>query len=332
MERPLLIDWSFTSRCNLTCPFCRGYAASELSTPQVLRLAAEMVALGPPRVIIEGGEPFLRPDLPQVIGTLNDGGIATTIFTNGTAVRFDWLTRVDRALVDVAVSVDADEPVLYQRLRPGADQDTVWRAVQHLGDAGLLSGVVVTASRLNLADVLHVAERARSSGAPCVTVIPIKPSPHYSELCLSPSEKADLYRRIAAYRREMGYTVFVDEPFFEPCFGRASGDPSGPVAARVEGCIFGRYMFVAADGRVAPCTFADMSLGSAADTSLSTLWRAIVDDPQLAAARDPSRRGGACGECHDLERCGGCRVVAAAAAGGDLCAPDPNCPRNWSGG
>lgn len=336
MERPLLIDWSFTARCNLTCPFCRGYASTELDATNALQLAAQIAALEPGRVILEGGEPFLRGDLPEVIRVLTEAGIPTTIFTNGTAVRFDWLDRLGSASVDVAVSVDAEEPALYQTLRPGADQQSVWRNIHQLGDAGKLSGVVITASKLNLADVLHVIDRARAAGVPSATVIPIKPSPLYAQLRLTAAQKAELYRQIAAYRQRVGYAVFVDEPFFEPCFGHAEVDPSGPVAAATAGCVFGRYMFIAADGQVAPCTFADFFLGSVADKPLSALWKALVADPRVRAARDLKRRvpplggqGDGCGACPDAESCGGCRVVSAAAARGDLCASDPNCPRNW---
>ena len=157
LDRPILVEWSFNARCNLTCPFCRGYASTELDATNALQLAAQIAALAPWRVILEGGEPFLRGDLPEVIRVLAEAGIPTTIFTNGTAVRFDWLARLGSASVDVAVSVDAEEPALYRTLRPGADQQSVWRNIRQLGDAGTLSGVVITASKLTSSTALAPA-------------------------------------------------------------------------------------------------------------------------------------------------------------------------------
>lgn len=328
MERPLLVDWSFTSRCNLTCPFCRGYARSELGRERTLALAAEIAALRPERVIIEGGEPFLRAELPDVAAVIGAAGIPVTIFTNGTSVRFAWLARLRGLPVDVAVSIDADDEATYRQARPGAELAAVWATVARLRESGNLAGVVITASALNLAEVLPVLERARAGGAPSASVIPVKPCPSYPRLRLSPAQKAVLYGQIAAYREATGYPIFVDEPFFEPCFGRGAAEPRGPVAAPGAGCIFGRYLFLAADGGVAPCTFAEARLGSVAQAPLASAWEAVTLDPAVAAARDRSRLGGHCGRCPDRERCGGCRVVSAAASGGDLCAPDPNCPRN----
>mgnify|MGYP005854419959 CR=1 FL=1 len=330
LPRPLLVDWSFTSRCNLACPFCRGYSRHELDRERTLALAGEIAALRPERVIIEGGEPFLRAELPEVAATIAAAGIPVTIFSNGTAVRFDWLAELQGLPVDVAVSIDADDEAAYRRARPGADLAAVWHGVRGLRQAGALSGVVITASALNLAEVLPVIERARASGAPSASVIPIKPCPSYPRLRLAPARKAELYRQIASYRETTGYPIFVDEPFFEPCFGRDSAGPLGPVAAPGAGCAFGKYLFLAADGGVAPCTFADLRVGSVAQATLAAAWAAINLDPAIAAARDRRGLGGECGRCADRERCGGCRVVSAAAAGGDLCAPDPNCPRNHS--
>ena len=101
------------------------------------------------------------------------------------------------------------------------------------------------------------------------------------------------------------------------------------MAAPAQGCIFGRYLFIDADGNVAPCTFADFRVGSVRASSLASLWEALAVDPRVAPARDRPAAKGNCATCPDLARCGGCRVVSAAASGGDFTAADPNCPRNW---
>ncbi len=326
MERPLLIDWSFTSRCNLACPFCRGYATVELDRQRTVILAAEITALRPERVMVEGGEPFLRAELPEVAELIAGAGIPLTIFSNGTAVRFEWLARLRNLPVDVAVSIDADDESVYRQVRPGADLATVWQTVHRLQESGSLSGIIITASALNVAEVLPVLQRARARGAPGATVIPIKPCPSYQQLRLTAGQKTGLYRQIASYREDTGYPIFVDEPFFEPCFGGGQGDAQGSVAAAGAGCIFGRYLFLGADGSVSPCTFAD-SVASVARSPLAAAWQAISVDPEIVRARDRSQLGGHCGVCPDRARCGGCRVVSAAASG-DWGAADPNCPRN----
>lgn len=45
-------------------------------------------------VAISGGEPFLRPDLPEIVRSLADLGIQTTIITNGTLIQDRILRRL----------------------------------------------------------------------------------------------------------------------------------------------------------------------------------------------------------------------------------------------
>ena len=45
-------------------------------------------------VALSGGEPFLRPDLPEIVECLTDLGIQTTIITNGTLIQDSVLRRL----------------------------------------------------------------------------------------------------------------------------------------------------------------------------------------------------------------------------------------------
>src|SRR4029434_3845650 len=70
---PHIIAWSLTRRCNLECAHCyiaagpHESAESELDTAECLRIAAEILEVNPaPILILSGGEPLLRQDLPEI--------------------------------------------------------------------------------------------------------------------------------------------------------------------------------------------------------------------------------------------------------------------------
>src|SRR5215831_469593 len=65
-----------TNRCNMTCSFCtfpqNAVAASEeLTLDDFRRLASELTGLGRFLISIEGGEPFVRLDLVDIVRELS---------------------------------------------------------------------------------------------------------------------------------------------------------------------------------------------------------------------------------------------------------------------
>lgn len=110
--------WFYTNfHCNLACGYCLTEssptsARRHLDREIVEALAWEAVGLGFTSFGITGGEPFVRPDMPDLVGSL--GRIAPTIvLTNGTL----FTDRLVAALTDLAtlpvalqISIDSDDP------------------------------------------------------------------------------------------------------------------------------------------------------------------------------------------------------------------------------
>ena len=73
-ERPFIVIWEVTRACQLVCTHCRADAIrrrnpSELSTEQGKELLNDLAAFGTPRplIVLTGGDPFERPDLPELV-------------------------------------------------------------------------------------------------------------------------------------------------------------------------------------------------------------------------------------------------------------------------
>ena len=81
-QRPLRdLRISVTDRCNFRCPYCMpkeifGPGHAFLRDPQLMtlgeltRIARAFTALGVEKVRLTGGEPLLRPDVPDLIRAL----------------------------------------------------------------------------------------------------------------------------------------------------------------------------------------------------------------------------------------------------------------------
>src|SRR5687767_10935276 len=87
---------SVMDRCNFRCPYCMpkeqfhdNYrflkAAERLSFEEIVRLTGLFVELGVKKIRLTGGEPLLRPNLPELVGELTslDGVQDVALTTNG---------------------------------------------------------------------------------------------------------------------------------------------------------------------------------------------------------------------------------------------------------
>ena len=114
--------WIYTNfDCNLACDYCcarSGPAAQKRRFPVELArdVVAEFVAQGGRELLLTGGEPFLHPELDQLVGTVPEQ-VAVTILTNAMVVgrgrRRAMLEALDRQRVVLQVSLDSADDVLH---------------------------------------------------------------------------------------------------------------------------------------------------------------------------------------------------------------------------
>ena len=72
-------------------------------------------------VLVQGGEPLLRRDLPEILEDLSAIGFHLTLITNGTKITASLVERLGRLPVAISVSLDTLDREKYRRIR-GADQ------------------------------------------------------------------------------------------------------------------------------------------------------------------------------------------------------------------
>ena len=92
-----------TARCNGRCPIClwRDPGLTELDTETVKWLYDEAGRAGLAQLVVWGGEPLLRQDLPELLLAARRAGLLTTLITNGWLLSERW--RELRGRVDVLI-------------------------------------------------------------------------------------------------------------------------------------------------------------------------------------------------------------------------------------
>ena len=110
--------------CNLACDYCcvRSSPRAEpraLPLEDVRRAAAEAPGAGVRELLVTGGEPFLRPDIGEVLRACA-AALPTTVLTNGllfAGKRRLVLRAIPRDRVVIQISLDSPTPQLHDRHR-----------------------------------------------------------------------------------------------------------------------------------------------------------------------------------------------------------------------
>jgi molybdenum cofactor biosynthesis enzyme MoaA len=110
-DAPVYVQFYITARCNLTCAQCNIiYANSdvrECTLDEIRRIADNFRTMKVAMVLLTGGEPFARRDLPEIIEAFESRGIHVRMQTNGLASDERIQEVVEKGGRDISISLDS---------------------------------------------------------------------------------------------------------------------------------------------------------------------------------------------------------------------------------
>jgi len=137
--------WMYSNyHCNMACTYCLTDSAPssprrQLGAESMVTVARQAADLGFRALGVTGGEPFLRPDLPETVATMA-GILPTVVLSNATQFVGSRMERL-RPLVDtdvaVQISLDWADAAANDELRAPDNYARVVEAVPRLVDMGI---------------------------------------------------------------------------------------------------------------------------------------------------------------------------------------------------
>ena len=139
-KRPFDVYLQVTNRCNMKCSFCEFPAKAatpkeELTLDEFRAVSRQLSEMGRMLISIEGGEPFVRGDLVDIVRAFSDDHIVV-VYTNGWYVTPENAKELFAAgMTQVGVSIDfPDQRHDAKRALPGSFERAA-RAVELFRDA-----------------------------------------------------------------------------------------------------------------------------------------------------------------------------------------------------
>jgi SynChlorMet cassette radical SAM/SPASM protein ScmE len=322
MNTPRTVDIAITNRCNLRCKYCSHFSSGgdvdkDLPLEDWLEFFLELNRCAVMNVTLEGGEPFCRGDLKELILGIVHNLMRFNILSNGTLITDDmaaFLASTGRC-DGVQVSIDGSIPQTHDACRGEGNFLRAIEGIRHLQKHHVPVSVRVTIHRHNIRDLERIAGLLLDEiGLPSFSTN----AASYMGLCRRNAEQVQLTveERFLAMetllklnRKYSGKISAAAGPLAEATHwlemeqARQKGQARIPGRGYLTGCSGPMSKIaVRADGIMAPCIqMSHMELGRINRDDLHGVW---LNHPELQKIRD--RRTVA---LSDFEFCQGCDYI-----------------------
>ena len=135
-NQPIYVQFYITARCNLTCQQCNIIYANadtrECTISEIEKIADNLAELGVAIVLLTGGEPFIRRDIPEIIKAFESRGIHVRMQTNGLAKEEQIHAAVEAGGHDISISLDSLRAKTQDKVN--GDYEGTWaKAIEAIG-------------------------------------------------------------------------------------------------------------------------------------------------------------------------------------------------------
>ena len=347
-DRPLLAIWEVTQACDLACVHCRANAtcfsdAAELTTDEGKQLIESIAATGTALLVLTGGDPAKRQDLPELIAHAAVRGLTVAVTPSGTALTTrDVLAQWrDAGMSRLAVSVDGADHETHDRFRrvDGSFAHSL-RILHEALDLGIPRQVNTTLGPHNRRSLREMAALVHQAGAALWSVFVVVPTGRATlDLMLDARQLEHDLLQLVQLLDEVPFDIKTSAaPQFRRILLQRKRDPLGLLRdVDAQGNVLGMrgmndgvgLVFISHRGDIFPSGFLPVTQGNVRVDDLATVYRSA---PLFRAARDVHALEGKCGVCPFKIVCGGSRSRAYALRG-SIHASDPLCayvPKRWA--
>ena len=283
---PAAVTFAVTSRCPCSCYHCSAYrrpSGGEMDTElakDVIRQCADM-SVG--TVVLTGGEPMTRGDLPDLISHVDDCGAIPQIFTSGYFMDRQRMRELKEAGLKV-VFVSLDSPDADEHDRGRGVQGLFERAcdgIRYSVGEGISVGISTFATHEAVAQkfperFFSLGERIGVSELTIFDVTPTGKMMDREDLLLTPGEHRALSElQEGQFVRKSGPKIvtmsYVNETDIIGCFG-----------AKFQ-------LHITHDGFVTPCDFTPLHFGNVTEEPLRVIWNRMRSHPEYRKKTVPCR-------------------------------------------
>jgi len=216
-------EFELTLKCNLRCKHCyisAGHSEGEEMTPDEIKLTLDDLHkihkgdMRGKRIVLTGGEPFVREDIIEIVDLIKERGFRTLINSNGLLIRKDQIEHLSNyEALQICVSLDGKKES-HEKIRGRETYESTLRKIRELSDSGIPTAINMLCHRGNykeLSDVINDTKDINLQGVNPVSVVLMGRA---REMGIEPIPEKELYQEI--------FRMIKEDPLLMQRMGRTS--------------------------------------------------------------------------------------------------------------
>jgi MoaA/NifB/PqqE/SkfB family radical SAM enzyme len=243
-DQPVYVQFYVTARCNLACEQCNViYANSdvdEIGIDGVEKIAENLRRIGVSIVLLTGGEPFVRTDLPEIVRAFAQRDIHVRIQTNGLAKEKDLRACIEAGAHDISISLDSIADDTQDQINggfPGSWEAAV-KTLAMVNDIFPSDSFAALGCVLAPRNIEHVPDLVRFATKIgwYVSLVPAHTTPQHTPRSFSTYDevvkfKPEQYGRVREILNEVrdlrnqGYLLYDSDPYLEDMYRLITNEP-----------------------------------------------------------------------------------------------------------
>jgi radical SAM protein with 4Fe4S-binding SPASM domain len=326
--------WNTTYACNYNCKVCFTNGGvpftNELTTREAMDTFKKAHAAGISKVVISGGEPFMRKDLIEILVYMGSIGLEARIASNGSLLTDDILKRLkDETLVkSFQINLDTLEPGLYGEFHSVSPDRLagVLNTIESIKNNGFHTTVSSRLTPQTLPGIPDLMDRASEEGWATFTIhVPLHTGrsnhifPQDTDFIslLKPS-----FDHFLALPKHWVIEMFIPWARYHPDVKRIEKQ----IRVVHAGCRAGRdRLTINPCGDISFCVCFDLPEFYLGNVRRDNLEDIFLNSKTCDIMRHPEKYG-ICADCPNVLICGGGCRVAAHSITGRLDGQDKSCP------
>lgn len=318
------VVWEITLRCNINCLHCGSKAdlntrPNELSTEEALSLIEQLADLNCRRIVLSGGEPYMRPDWAVLGKRIKDLGIRLGIISNGFAINdntLDVLYYLSPNSLSFSLDGGNAKTHDYIRGKEGVFDHLIY-VIKKLIERGLFVSIVTSIHKQNIAELPQMLNLLLELGVPAWQIQTVTPQGRMPrELAVDSKDFYQIAEFIVENRQKYKNLIKIMEADAIGYFSKLSPYMDMKVW---QGCQAGlKVLGIESDGTIKGCLSLQNDRfieGNIREKSLAEIW----NNPENFSYNrrfTPSMLEGICKNCKYGQLCrGGCTEKAVSYTG-----------------
>ncbi|HAR64149.1 MAG TPA: hypothetical protein DCS13_11850 [Candidatus Margulisbacteria bacterium] len=246
------VIWSITNRCNYSCVYCMPNSQNvirenKISTTEIKKIADNLKSLEFTHLKITGGEPFIRPDIYEVLSYFSSCGFIIDISTNASLITpktIEFLKTINIQMIHV--SIDGPDRTSHENVRgPDSFEPTI-NGLKLLTKTNIYIRVGCLIYKGNQDKLTEIAEFCSQLGVKEIAYSLLEPIGKLKGdlSIIADIPLPELGKNIAALQKTFHNTIVISSNFAKPVAHQQKTCPGGR-----------RLLYIDALGTLSPCTW-----------------------------------------------------------------------------